>query len=119
MKIFNREDIINNTTKINNCMGIYFLIRDNKIIYVGESNNVYERIQCWYNHESKKRYNNLYKNFDSYFVHILPDLTHDERRTLEAIYILIYKPLYNSDIPHMNRSTFNKYLPMIKKAMVV
>lgn len=65
--------------------GIYFLIKDDEIVYVGQSTrSVYDRIFAHF-HEEKK-------HFDSYTI-----LQSDEENLndLEAAYIFMCAPLYN------------------------
>lgn len=68
--------------------GIYFLIRGESIVYVGQSLDVYHRISL---HAKESQ-----KAFDSYFV--LPCLP-SELNVLEPHYIFKFCPLYNLVLP--------------------
>ena len=79
----NEETIINNNISLNNYTNslIYFLIKDDKIIYVGKSKQGFKRI---FEHK---------KDFDS-FTYIECDESILD--VLETIYIERFKPICNS-----------------------
>jgi hypothetical protein len=66
--------------------GIYFLIKEDVIVYIGQSVNIMSRVHT-------HRYESI-KEFDS-FSYLL--CRKDELDILEAKYILSYLPLYNGD----------------------
>jgi hypothetical protein len=85
MKNFILENKIEYTKRISSAFEyyLYFLINNNKIVYVGQSRNLYERFI-----EHKRD-----KNFTHYFYFIL---NNDKRlRLKEKIYIKKFKPIYN------------------------
>jgi hypothetical protein len=53
--LMREEDIIKHAMSFENATGIYFLINDNKIVYVGQSVNVFSRVTAHWD-----------KKFDSY-----------------------------------------------------
>jgi hypothetical protein len=65
--------------------GIYFLISQGEIVYIGESANIFRRIAT---HSDDKI-------FDSVTWQPLPNLKKSLRRKLEREYIKQYKPKYN------------------------
>ncbi|MFN7883090.1 MAG: GIY-YIG nuclease family protein [bacterium] len=66
--------------------GIYFLIKDDRCVYVGQSKNVHVRVR-----EHRTR-NSAFKDFDSYSYLSIPDGDLDE---VEAYYIRELKPVLN------------------------
>ncbi len=82
IKFLDEESIVARATPFDGCSGVYFLIAEGKIVYVGESGNVYKRLvdHC----RSAK--------FDKW--HYIP-CTADERKLLEARYIDTFRPLLN------------------------
>lgn len=64
--------------------GVYFLIHDNDVVYVGESLNVYSRINT---HALDKD-----KTFTHYYVIFCPP---EHRKELEKSYIKDFSPVYN------------------------
>lgn len=68
--------------------GIYFLIQNNEIVYVGKSNSVYFRISQHLKHGTKK--------FDS-FAYI--ECSEEQLDVLEARYYLKFRPAYNAKEP--------------------
>ena len=72
--------------KINVVRGIYFLFRNEKIVYVGQSEDIFKRV---HNHLNSKI-------FDSWnFI----EFQSEDLNEIEANYILLYKPEYNKSIP--------------------
>jgi hypothetical protein len=68
--------------------GIYFLIKGNSIVYVGQTSNGLKRVQ---EHVNQKE-----KDFDHYcFI----ECEGNKKNDLEAIFISIYHPLYNKIMP--------------------
>jgi hypothetical protein len=99
----NEEDIIKNSKEYKyskNICGIYFLIKDGKIVYVGQSVNILERIKTHY--YSLKEFNRFY----------YIECKKEELNKLEGEYIFKFFPIYNKKIPE--HSTF-KTLNQIKK----
>ena len=82
------KDIIENSFErdFSQSKGVYFLIQDDEIVYVGESKNVYARLLFHYNDDSKK-FNKIY------FIHI--DSSTKKRRAIESYYIMKINPKYN------------------------
>ena len=73
--------------------GIYFLIRDHHVVYVGQSiSNILVRIAA----------HTRDKEFDSYAVIPVDDPSID-LNTLEAAYIYQLEPHYNGYLPHNDR----------------
>ena len=79
--IKNKKLLIDDIRKI----GVYFLIRNNIIVYVGQSFHVYQRLTL---HVIEKL-----KNFDSFF---FLECREDEIDDLESYFIVKYSPEYNS-----------------------
>ena len=88
-KLYAKDELPTNNVGII-LKGIYALICDNKIIYIGMSRKFPDRIK------QQKRY----INFDSYlFIHI----TDDNRLELyEKILIIKYKPILNKELYTIN-----------------
>jgi hypothetical protein len=88
-KIINISNIIENKIALNNdnLSGIYFLIKDNKVVYVGKTENGFSRIIT---HIKKGE-----KIFDSYAMFNMDTELLDE---VEIDNILYYKPIYNKSI---------------------
>lgn len=89
---YTAEEILDNAApflhKSGDYPGIYFLICDEEIVYVGKSVNVKTRLD--------QHSINPDKNFNRYFA-ILCDK--EELNSLEAHYILRFRPKYNIAIP--------------------
>lgn len=84
------EDIIKNRNKIKKVedySGVYFLIKNSKIIYIGTALFCEDRVKA---HKKNKR-----MNFDSYYVMKIKDKS--ERNNIERSYIQKIKPLFNFD----------------------
>ena len=87
MEIMKEEEIIRDKREITEPLwGIYFLLKKDKIVYVGESNNCHARI--WTHIEERK------KDFDSWG--FLEEKDNPKRWRLEREYIKKFKPEYNS-----------------------
>lgn len=70
-------------------IGLYFLVEDNELVYIGKSDNIMNRILT---HRREGR-----KKFDSFF--IIPVELSCDLPELEAEFIDRYKPKYNVHIP--------------------
>ena len=70
--------------------GIYFLVRDQRIVYVGQSVTPSSRI-IEHAREGKKE-------FDNFFVHYCLE---EELNLLETLFILYYQPFYNGLPTHL------------------
>jgi len=87
-----KDEIINNkieSPKIEVQRGIYFLIQENKIVYIGSSNQPNERIV---GHLATGKI-----IFDSFY--IIKVNKDDDLRIIEAKYIFKYSPKYNKMLP--------------------
>lgn len=84
--LLTEEDIIKSSAPWAAASGVYFLINDDKIIYVGQSTNVYARITAHHD----KEFNN--------FAFIPCDL--EALDGLESLYIHIFRPPLNGDYLH-------------------
>jgi len=82
------NSIINSSMPYKKSCGIYFLIKDYEIIYVGKSTSVYNRIEA-HNKDCNK-------DFDKW-CYVLCDK--DKLDDLEAEYIIEFKPKLNCTIP--------------------
>ena len=88
------DEINKNKTYVTepNASGIYFLLKENKVVYVGQTiNNVYSWIGT---HRQQG------KDFDSYYFVECPI---DSLDTLEAYYTLVFDPIYNFQITSAKR----------------
>ncbi len=68
-------------------IGVYFLIRDDQVVYVGQSRNVEARIE---HHRAGDKVFNAYA---------LMEVSECDLTVTEAGMILAYQPLYNATIP--------------------
>ena len=83
--ILEKEQIVSNAEKrFSVILGVYFLIADREIVYVGQSQNILDRLG---KHHLEGRI-----NFDEYF--ILP-CEKEDLVNLETIYIRKFNPKYN------------------------
>ena len=93
-KEYSYDDIVGNASnflhKGGEYCGVYFLICDDEIVYVGKSVNIKSRLD---QHSMDEHRN---KNFNKYYV-VLCDPK--EVNSLEAYYILKFRPKYNIAIP--------------------
>lgn len=89
--------------------GIYFLINEKEIVYVGQSTNIGNRI---FSHKNgKKSKKQPCKKFTHYtFLEL--DSDYDEFCRVEGHYIIKYRPKYNITIPKntITKTTFVKDL---------
>jgi hypothetical protein len=76
------NEIINSSCPWKGASGVYFLIENNEIVYIGQSNNVFQRIG---EHFRKKRF--------SRYVYI--PCAEDGLDILESLYIHIFNPKLN------------------------
>jgi hypothetical protein len=84
--LLTEEDIIKGSAPWATASGVYFLINDDKIIYVGQSTNVYARITSHHD-----------KTFNSFaFIPCEPKVLDG----LESLYIHIFRPPLNGDYVH-------------------
>jgi predicted RNase H-like nuclease (RuvC/YqgF family) len=83
--IFQAREIIANSFPRTRVIGVYFLIKENDIVYVGQSTNVFARIVA---HESK--------DYDS-FAYI--PCEQEQLDNLETIYIHLFTPKLNGKHP--------------------
>ena len=88
------EEIRWASSKVNRTIirGIYFLLKDNEIVYVGQSDNVMKRISAHIVADEKM--------FDSYCV--LP-VKEGDLNDIEARYIWEFAPRHNKSIPKNER----------------
>lgn len=101
MKSLSKEIILKNSKayKFDNNI-IYFLMKENEIVYVGQSKNGMKRIHA-----------HLYDvEFDSY--HYI-NCTLDQLNDLEAHYIIKFNPLCNNSLPPNNMVKSLKQLKLI------
>jgi len=77
--------------------GIYYLLQDNEIVYIGQAQDVVARI-ITHRHQGKK-------NFNHYSIHAIPngDLT-----VIESNEIVRHRPKYNKYLPK-NSTYMNKH----------
>jgi len=86
--------------------GIYFLWIENKIVYVGQSNNIISRVNTHFNDNKK--------NFDSYnYVEISYEKV-ENLNNIESYYIHEFQPIYNSSLPV---NDYYKSIHQIKKEL--
>lgn len=88
--MLSKDEIISNKKEINKnnkniIKGVYFLINNNDLVYVGESQDIFNRIRS-HSYLKTKRFNAF--NF------IIID-NDDDRKFTEYMYIDLYKPIYN------------------------
>jgi len=81
-----KNDILFNKTPITKLRGIYFLIRCDEIVYVGQAADIISRV---YHHTKKKV-------FDSFTYLECKD---GDMNLIEAEYILEFNPVYNRKLP--------------------
>jgi excinuclease UvrABC nuclease subunit len=80
------EAILNAAKPWQSFTGVYFLISKNKIVYVGQSVNVYARLSA-----------HVHKNFDSFTVIPCPK---EHLNVLESLYIHMFDPPLNGHEKH-------------------
>jgi hypothetical protein len=80
------EDIVKSSAPWAAAIGVYFLIDEDKVVYVGQSNNVYARITSHYD----KKFNRFA------YIPCEPKVLDG----LESLYIHVFRPLLNGDYVH-------------------
>jgi len=86
---FTKEQIVSAKQPISRSVcGVYFLIDQDEIVYVGQSLNAMSRIAVHLTDQTKV--------FDSYTI---IECSPEELSDIEAHYILTWNPVFNSDIP--------------------
>ena len=81
--LLSKNQLLENEIPWNTLVGIYFLIKDKEIVYIGQSTNVYRRLTA-----------HTDKHFSGYVV--IPCETH-ELDILESLYIHCLQPKYNGN----------------------
>lgn len=101
---FNYEKILNNSFPINKIFrsGIYFLLKDKKIVYVGQTTRGYCRI---FQHINNKDFDSF-----SYF-----DCDKKELSKIESSLILKYRPKYNKVISRDEYRTVKRVNKLVYK----
>lgn len=87
----NKEEVIGTKKKLGEnkrLRGVYFLIKNNEIVYVGQSTDIFSRISV---HRKTK-------DFDSYNYILFPEVSDEKLNNLEAEYIGKFTPKYNRQI---------------------
>ena len=94
--IIEKEFILENRKKIEEkiCC-IYFLIKNEEIVYIGQSVNGISRIQ-----------QHTDKDFDSYFI---LETKKEYLNDLESHYIVKFNPIYNKRVSYIPTGLINKY----------
>jgi len=90
--LYTEESIVSKAFTEQNTSGIYFLIKNKKIVYVGQSVSVYKRIP-----------EHVDKDFDSYYWIRCPK---HKLNSVETLYIHLFKPCLNKFIPSLNLLNF-------------
>jgi hypothetical protein len=99
--VLDKNTIISNKIPVEpDICGIYFLIKNNQIVYIGQSVNVKHRL---YAHKQ-------YKDFDYYYVH---ECSPEELDTLEAQHIVQFDPPGNG--PILPKNELYKTITQIKE----
>ena len=88
--LLRENEIIEHAIPVNSACGIYFLIHEKKIVYVGQSVNVYSRI---FTHTQSKE-------FDSY---VFVPCDKDMLDKLESLYIHFLSPPLNGNMHNGNK----------------
>ena len=91
--LLSEQEIVESASKWKKATGIYFLIKDSKVVYVGQSVHIYSRIASHYD-----------KEFDS-FAYIPCDQELLDK--LESLYIHVLRPERNG-----NHSAGKKHAPL-------
>jgi len=89
--LLNKEEILEKKKKINDVPGIYFLIKEEEIVYIGSSKNTLNRIR---HHLTSSK-----KNFNYYYIIPFKKIKKKNLLLLESEYILKFFPKYNRSIP--------------------
>lgn len=88
--MLSEQEIIERSIQKDSCAGVYFLIKDGSVIYVGSTLNLETRLNAQF-HTSIKH--------DSYHFIRVPTTDRMSVQTIEAEYILRLKPKKNISIP--------------------
>ena len=96
-RLFMQEEIVAASTNWDPISGVYFLIKDQKVVYVGQSVNVYSRIT---QHANKK--------FEKFAV--IP-CAKESLDVLESLYIHLFKP-------ELNGSRYGNCAPMTMEKLM-
>ena len=87
-----KEEILKNKTGVEDgefkAKGVYFLIKDDEIVYVGQSTNIFARVTS----------HSRTKEFDSFTYELKPKATSFELDQLETKYIGKFTPKYNKQL---------------------
>lgn len=86
--LLTEKAVVDGSVPLTDACGIYFLLYERRIVYVGQSVNCRRRIS---QHEASKD-----KTFDAY--HILP-CAQTELDMLESLYVARFKPQFNQNMP--------------------
>ena len=73
--MLSKRDILERAQSMSEAKGIYFLISDGIIVYIGESTNVYKRI-------AEHLKDSKLKRFDSYTIELMNNSTKKERKNI-------------------------------------
>ena len=102
MKIFSR---CSDLTSLYSKIGVYYLYKDNKIVYIGSSVRIGKRIRA--HKRGKYSKGGCYKKFDSFaFI----ELHENELLVKEAIEIFTHAPLYNMALPICKFNSNDEFL---------
>lgn len=86
-------------------VGVYFLIQNEKIVYIGQSTNIFKRL---YEHKKDKD-----KSWDAYSY---IECSAGELDIVESMYIFKYEPIYNSYSQEPNYQYDNSDKPKYKRS---
>ena len=102
--ILSKHEILENKIPVITVSGIYFLINEDEIVYVGQASDILNRV---YFHAKDKS-----KVFDSFsFVDIDNDA---DFNAIEAEYIFRFGPMYNKSMPKNDKyKSFDSLLEVI------
>lgn len=105
MTLLNKDEIINNSEEYKDICGIYFLMKDDEIVYVGQSQSIYSRL---YSHNK-----DINKKFDKYYY---TEVSNNELDDKESEYIFKFNPIYNKILPeHPKFKTLNQIKSFFSK----
>jgi hypothetical protein len=104
-RLLSRKAVVGRSKPIETFCGVYFLIQDDEIVYVGQSKDVYRRIGV---HFADKVFNRTY----------VLKANESDLLWLEGMYIQKLKPKYNFAVPfvYFNESTDIERLKAIEDA---
>ena len=102
MKIFSR---CSDLTSLYSKIGVYYLYKDKKIVYIGSSVRIGRRIGA--HKRGKYSKGGCYKRFDSFsFI----ELNQNQLLEKEAIEIFIHAPIYNKALPICKFNSNDEFL---------